>query len=371
MNKVMITGATGFVGSALVANLLAEDSCVVALSRSDPFGRRTRTAVESAATGFGLALTPAQWSRLSVVEVDFRALDQTLPPQVFQGVTAVWNAAAEMSYSLRKILDSVNQNVFTSSMLYKLTAQHAVDCRRFYHVSTAFTAGFGDPDAREEINFTPKLINAYQLSKWMAEVAIAQSQKHRRLPLTIFRPSIIIGHEHTGWSSGASFGMFLLAAAVLYARKSGASQLRLDLEADNRPNLVCIDTVVRRALTLLGDESPGREATEIFNCIGDQGISTADVAAQLHAAIGVQVAFGAPANEMDVRVNTLFESNKQFANHRWTFHAERLRHVLGDHYGPATVTPEIVGRSMMHYVAHQVALARAKAAEAEGRSDAA
>ncbi|MDC0714891.1 SDR family oxidoreductase [Stigmatella sp. ncwal1] len=360
MNKILITGATGFVGSALAANLLAEDTRVVALSRTDPGGQRTRAAVEKAATGFGLTLSPMQWSRLSIVEVDFRALDQTLQPHVFEGVTAVWNVAAEMTYSLKKVIEAVDQNVIASSMLYKLASQHAHDCRRFYHVSTAYTVGFGNNEAREEINFTPKLINSYQLSKWMAEVALIQSQKERGLPLAIFRPSVVIGHEQTGWSSGASFGMFLLAAAVLYGKQARTAHLKLDLDADTKPNLVCIDTVVRRAMALMKSESPERQPAEIFNCIGDECVTMTDVVEQLQTMIGVQVSFGAPVNETDAQINAVFERNKQFANGRWTFNSERLQQVLGEEYGPVTMTQDIIGRSVLHYVAHKVAEAKAE-----------
>ncbi|HET7504899.1 MAG TPA: SDR family oxidoreductase [Kofleriaceae bacterium] len=363
MTKILVTGATGFLGSALVANLLAEDCRVVALSRNDPSGQRTRTAVEKAAAGFGCTLGPIHWSRLTIVEVDFRALDQTLSPEVFEGVTAVWNAAAEMSYGIKKILDSVNQNVIASGMLYKLAAQHAHDCRRFYHVSTAYAAGFGKDDALEEVNFTPGLVNSYQLSKWVAEVALLHSQAQRGLPLTIFRPSIVIGHERTGWSTGVSFGAYLLTAAVLYGKQAGAAHLAFDLEPDGLPNLVCIDTVVRRALALTRIEGPIRRPAEIFHCVSDRPTTVAELLETIADTVGVPVSFGPPVCETDHQINAVFERNKAFANGHWRFHTERLEEVLGEVYGPVGITREIIRRSMSHYLAHQAAEAKAKAEE--------
>ncbi|HEU4730861.1 MAG TPA: SDR family oxidoreductase [Kofleriaceae bacterium] len=363
MTKILVTGATGFVGSALTANLLAADKRVVALSRNDPTGQRTRTAIEKAAAGFGITLGPVHWSRLSTVEVDFRALDQTLSPQVFEGVTVVWNVAAEMTYAIKKILDSVSQNVIASSMLYKLASQHARDCRRFYHVSTAYAAGFGKDEAREEVNFTPGLVNSYQLSKWVAEVALLHSQNDRGLPLTIFRPSIVIGHEQTGWSTGVSFGAFLLAAAVLYGKQAGASHLAFDLHPDGMPNLVCVDTVIRRAMALTNIEGPSRRPAEIFHCVNDHSTTLADLVGTIADTVGVPVSFGPPVCETDHQINAVFERNKQFANGRWTFHTERIEQVLGDAYGPVAMNREIIGRSMSHYLAHQAAEAKAKAEE--------
>jgi len=357
MNKILVTGATGFVGSSLVAGLLAEGHRVLALSRNDPGGQRTRTAIEKAASGFGLAPGALPWSRLSIVEVDFRALEQTLPPQVFAGVTLIWNVAAEMTYAIKKILDSVNQNVIASSMLYKLASQHAPDCRRFYHMSTAYSAGFGNYDAREEVNFTPGLINSYQLSKWVAEVALLHSHQERGLPLTIFRPSIVIGHERTGWSSGTSFGMFQLAQAVLYGKKAGSAHVTFDLDPGSAPNLVCVDTVVRRALALTKVDAPTRRPTEIFHCVADESVTMGELMATIQAKVGVSVSFGLPVTEVDAQINAVFERNKHFANGRWIFRTERLQEVLGKDYGFITMTQEIIGRSVVHYLAHEEAKA--------------
>ena len=48
-NKVLLTGATGFVGSALAAGFLAKSIPVLVLSRNDPGGVRTATPILEAA----------------------------------------------------------------------------------------------------------------------------------------------------------------------------------------------------------------------------------------------------------------------------------------------------------------------------------
>ena len=55
---VLITGATGFVGSALAANFLAHGARVLAVSRENGAPRAMR-AVEAAAAGFGFGLSEA------------------------------------------------------------------------------------------------------------------------------------------------------------------------------------------------------------------------------------------------------------------------------------------------------------------------
>jgi nucleoside-diphosphate-sugar epimerase len=355
LKTILLTGATGFLGSALAANLLAEGARVKTLSRNDPTGSRVRAAIERAARGFGLPLQEAHWARLCPVEVDFRNLPGTLAPEVLADVTHVWNAAAEMSYSLKKILQAVEQNVVATSTLYGLTAQHAPHCQRFYHVSTAYTAGFGVDEVRETVHLAPKLINAYQLSKWTAETSLLQHHREqaRHLPVTLFRPSVVIGHQHTGWSTGVSFGLFCLAEGLLHAKRREAHQVRLDLNGQARLNLVCIDTVVRRALALL--EAPThRQPEEIFHCVGDDTFALAEALAATGDLLGLSVAFGPSPLAVDAEIHRLIEKNKPFADATWHFHADRLRRVLGEAYGPHTLNRDIVHRSLAHFLAHRL-----------------
>lgn len=353
MKTILVTGTTGFLGSSLVANLLMAGMRVKALSRKDPGGGRTRAAVEVAARGFGLPLGAEQRARLSVVEVDFEDLEGTLDSRVFDEVTDVWNVAAEMSYSTRKVLQSVGQNVVASCKLYALAARHARQCQRFYHVSTAYVSGVACPEAREQLHLTPKLINAYQLSKWMAELNLTQHQRELGLPLTLFRPSIIIGHQETGWSSGAPFGMFSLAEVLLGGKRMGAEPLCLDVRGDLPQDLVCIDTVVERARALLMAQAH-REPVEIFHCSADERLSLAEAIEPARLHLGLNVEFGPPRTPVDVEINRLFEGNKPFANVAWTFHADRLKRVLGAAYVPRTTHMGIIRRSMRHYLSQRL-----------------
>src|SRR6218665_177721 len=353
MKTILVTGATGFLGSALTANWLAEGTRVKALSRNDPGGNRVRAAVEKAARGFGLLLNDAQWALLSTEQVDFRNLQGTLDPRALVDVTHVWNVAAEMSYSLKKILPAVDQNVVASSSLYDLTARYARQCQRFYHVSTAYTAGFGIEEVRETLNFTPRLVNAYKLRKWIAEVCLFQHHQEKALPLTIFRPSAVIGHQDTGWSTGASFGLFSLAEGILYGKRKAVDRIHLDLKGDSRLNLVCIDTVVRRARALLAAEEH-RQRTEIFNCIGDEDFRVDESLEPVWTQLGMSVEFGPPQHEVDAELHRIIEKNKAFADRTWHFHADQLKKVLGAAYVPQPMNQDIVRRSLTHFLAHRL-----------------
>src|SRR5687767_6736930 len=99
MHEVLITGATGFVGGALAATLLARGARVTALSRNDPDGMRTVNAVVDAAQGCGLDISGTLSNRLNVINTDLAKGGEELGSAELRGVTEVWHLAAEMSYS--------------------------------------------------------------------------------------------------------------------------------------------------------------------------------------------------------------------------------------------------------------------------------
>jgi nucleoside-diphosphate-sugar epimerase len=75
---------------------------------------------------------------------------------------------------------------------------------RFAHVSTAYVAGdhrgrFSERDHDVGQRFN----NSYELSKWEAERLVRAHSG--RLPVQIFRPSIVVGDERSGWT--ASFNV--------------------------------------------------------------------------------------------------------------------------------------------------------------------
>jgi nucleoside-diphosphate-sugar epimerase len=137
---ILLTGATGFVGSALAAAFLNRGGRVLAVSRNDPRGERTARAVLTAAAGFGTPLAVAALERLTTLSVESDRMDEALDRQALSGITDVWHCAANMTYALETLEETLETNLVMAARLYQLIAERS-SCSRFYQVSTAYTAG--------------------------------------------------------------------------------------------------------------------------------------------------------------------------------------------------------------------------------------
>ncbi len=198
MNCVFLTGATGFVGTETLARLLERpEREVVALVRApDAAGARERLldvlerlgleeeagrvhAVAGDVTTPGLGLTDAERYALA------------------DRLDAVVHCAASVSFSLG-LRESRAINVDGTRRVVELALQ-APGLERFVHVSTAYVAGTRPGSfAEDDLDHGHAFRNPYEQSKWEAESLV---RRHRELPLTVVRPSIVVGDSQTGWTS--------------------------------------------------------------------------------------------------------------------------------------------------------------------------
>jgi long-chain acyl-CoA synthetase len=200
---VLITGATGFLGMELMARLLEDgDRRVWALVRAPSQAAATERVRETLSS-----LVPdaeAYADRVEAVAGDLLAPGLGLSPrrrdELAEHVGEVIHAAASVSFTL-PLEEARAVNVAGTQRVLELAAwiQRRHGLHRFAHVSTAYVAGthrgsFGEEDLERGQGFN----NTYERSKWEAELLV---RAHRsRLPIQIFRPSIVVGDERSGWT---------------------------------------------------------------------------------------------------------------------------------------------------------------------------
>jgi nucleoside-diphosphate-sugar epimerase len=207
---VMLTGATGYVGSVLAAALLARTSSKVVAPVRDKHAVtevRARIAAELMALGADASLVD-DTERFAVVNLPPReALSELAPTLRAHGVTEIVHSAGSVDYFNANALQEVNVEL-TRALL---ALWRAIDITRFVFISTAFSSGYTERPIEETLHAEPdEDPTEYTHSKRVAEREVAESG----LPYLILRPSIVVGHSRTGRYKGRPYGIYQFLNAM-------------------------------------------------------------------------------------------------------------------------------------------------------------
>jgi thioester reductase-like protein len=257
----LVTGATGFVGAAIVLELLEQTSDrVIVLVRPGATSPQSRfaEALTRAAEAYASTIDiKAALARCRVVAGDVAAegcgVAESLGP-----VSQVWHSAASLRYEDRYADEIRATNVDGTRNVLALATE--LGARYFNHVSTAYVSGRRTGIIRERPMDDGEVNNHYERSKVDAE-AIARSAFGPRV--RIFRPSIVVGHsrtlEATTFTGFYGFVRQLVQFRGMVNRMQAGmlerQRLRLRIDPEARINLVPIDAVVREAVTIARSEA--------------------------------------------------------------------------------------------------------------------
>lgn len=240
---IFITGFPGFIAERLVARL-AENGARFYLLVQPAFVEAAKRSIEK------IAVEP---ERFNIVEGDITKPDLGIAPEdlyeIRRETTDVFHLAAvydlavakEIAYAVN--LDGTrNVNDFARSL---------PRLRRYNYVSTCYVAGRREGRIFErELAHDAGFRNHYEETKYLAEVEVEKLKGE--LPVTIFRPSVVVGDSNTGETAKYD-GIYYL---IQYLRKA-PKLLRL-VNVGNRNvklNLVPVDFVVDGIAALSNDEA--------------------------------------------------------------------------------------------------------------------
>ncbi|HEY4027058.1 MAG TPA: SDR family oxidoreductase [Candidatus Dormibacteraeota bacterium] len=290
MTRHLVTGATGFIGGALVLELLAATGddvvCLVRAPDAETAGARLRAGLEAAAEAYGRPAAAAVRERCVAVPGDVGAVD-AVDLAATGRCRTVWHAAASLRYLQRDAKEILATNVDGTRQVLDLAAR--VGAETFHHVSTAYVAGRRTGLVREEpvAGDTP-VHNLYERSKIEAEALVLADDRMRT---RVLRPSIVIGHGETyaTFSSTGLYGAFVQFEVFRerVRERLGAylTHYRAQIAADpaSELNAIPVDIVARNAVRIGLSDSPAR----IFHLTNSRGPTVEDGAVAAFTALGM------------------------------------------------------------------------------------
>jgi FkbH-like protein/thioester reductase-like protein len=219
--NVLLTGATGFVGTYLLAELLrSTDARIVCLVRAkDAAGARAR--LRESFVARELSWSREIERRVEAVAGELGAprlgLDEAAWEALAERVDAIYHLAAEVDF-VAPYQRLRGPNVTALAALLELAARGAP--KRVHHVSTmgVFHERSVDPHrpAYREHDPLPSVLalpSGYQQTKWVAE-ALCTRAKERGLDVTVYRIRSAGPHSRTGVFNPADVGAMILRTGL-------------------------------------------------------------------------------------------------------------------------------------------------------------
>jgi len=251
---VLITGATGLVGSHLLYRFRESATTTIALYRTKNNIDKTRLVFESYDPAHGKLVDDFIWKQADILDVPSLA-------DAFKGVHQVYHCAAALSAVSFQEMKQVN--ITGTENVINVALAHGVD--KFCHVSSI--AALGDPVGERAINeddfFNLDGINTdYAISKYGAEME-AWRATQEGMNVIIVNPGVILGEGEWSDGSGRLFGKTFEGNRFYTSGSSGFVDVRdvvkimnllMDSEIKNeRFILVSENLSYKNILTLIAD----------------------------------------------------------------------------------------------------------------------
>lgn len=290
-----VTGATGFVGSNLVLELLAEpDAHIFALVRpgSEAASARLRKALVSAAwaAGHGASLNRAIEERCHAVEGDIGRETCGVEAARLPRFKRFWHAAASLQFEDRYAQEIHQANVEGTRNALTLARACNLD-QHFNYISTAYVAGCRTGLIAETVSRGHEANNHYECSKIQAEVLVSEE---KLLSTRIFRPSIVIGHSRTHAAASGFTGLYgfmrrvVRLGQIMRRLQDGLAEkteLQVYVEPDSPMNLIPVDVVARQMVRISRSASDAK----VFHITNPAPPIAGDVASLIFRELGLKM----------------------------------------------------------------------------------
>ncbi len=243
---IFMTGGTGVLGREMVAEILknSSDRLFLLVRRKKTLSHWARIRKILAASNLEVFLG----TRVHVVEGDVTfpglGLSDADRETLIRQVTHVFHVAALTTLNAsREDCERINLGGTEEVLKFVSDLKKRGKLERFFYFSTAYVAGSRQTycSLEDELPSKPVFANFYESSKYAAETRVRQVMKEG-LPVTIFRPSIVVGDSRTG-----EVGEFNVIYPFMKMFAHGILK-KIPTHPENSVNIVPIDFVIAASL---------------------------------------------------------------------------------------------------------------------------
>ena len=277
---VLLTGATGFLGSHLMLTLLQNGYQLRVLGRPGP-KRSLRDRLLNLLNWFAAGDFA---DHVTAFETDFEKAELGLSrhdvARLCAGEPMVIHCAADTSFAERNRQRVMALNVHALEGILQLVKKSRASC--FHYFSTVYASGAVAGVVPELPVHTDHFHNVYEESKAIAELSVSRFCADFSIPYTIIRPAIVYGDSVSGRSlkfnalysplksmqlikdiylhdvqknggcKSAKYGIFIDADDYLHL------PLRIFLPSKGLINLIPVDYFTAAAMAIFGNPSTGK-----------------------------------------------------------------------------------------------------------------
>jgi nucleoside-diphosphate-sugar epimerase len=373
--EFVLTGATGFLGSHLMASLVKRGDRVVVLGR--PSERSSlELRIAQLLQWFGVQCRSGQ---VETAEADLLKPRLGLEPERYAELCSrgsqVVHLASDTRFSRVHLAQSMDTNVRSLKQIIAFAKESQAPF--FHYVSTAYVVGDRCTPCPEEPVRMGGFANIYEETKARAEAEVAARCGESGIAFTILRPSIVYGDSRSGRSNSFTALYHHVKALILIrdiylsdirnhgGEKSRALGIRLDAEGilhlplkiflprRGFVNLIPIDYFVSAALNVIEHAQPGC----VYHLTSDAPSTMEELASYCERFLkmkGIEVVYHAPPdgfkpNPPEALFNKLIEPYRPYLSDTREFERRNLD-CAGSGELPPRLSFEIFERCMEYAV---------------------
>lgn len=214
--RILLTGATGFVGAHLLARLLADTEAeIVCTARAADVPEATAR-IHATLTRHGITPDARASARLTVLPAYLARTDLGLPRETLADLAAACDAIFHNAATVSIMRDYATLRAANTESTRQLLRLAAVNTTPLHYVSTLSVAPPVSHSSEVPEAFLPPhedLRYGYQQSKWASERLLEQAAE-RGLPVTVHRLGRVVGPAGTGYVNERDFLWSVLRAGI-------------------------------------------------------------------------------------------------------------------------------------------------------------